>query len=218
MKRAAALAAARFFTGNELRIELANPAAPTTTEAIMINCPNCGEELLDDAESCVACGHFIAGGFGCARHPNRDAIGHCVVCGTAVCEECDRPDHHHHRCELHANVPVISGWAQVYTTNEDTVAELIRENLEAEGIEARVLSQKDHTAFPVDLGDLAPVRVLVPAYDYEPAVEIIRAHIDEGGDVAFACPNCGEAYDYGETTCAACGHPLPRGLPGSAAT
>ena len=185
----------------------------------MSQCPNCGEELPQDSESCVACGHFIAGGFGCARHPNRDAIGHCVVCGTAVCaEECDRPDHHHHRCVRHADVPIISGWAQVYTTNEDTAADLIRENLEAEGIESRVLSQKDHTAFPVDLGDLAPVRILVPAYDYEAAREIIQAHLDNEGDVVFACPNCGEAYDLGESTCAACGYPLPRSPFGESTT
>jgi len=184
----------------------------------MITCPNCSEEVPEGAESCAACGHFLAKGFGCAKHPNRDAIGHCVICGTAVCEDCDYPDHHHHRDERHSTVPIISGWAQVYTTNDDTVADLICDNLEAEGIESRVLSQKDHNMFPVELGDLAPVRVLVPAFDYEPALEIIRGHTDWSGDVMFACPNCGEPYDVGETTCAACGYPLPSHVTGESPT
>jgi len=101
------------------------------------------------------------------------------------------------------------GWAQVYSTNDDMEAELIRDNLQADGIDAQVLSQKDHFALPVDLGDLAQVRVLVPAYDWEVAEQLITGHLDHDGEINFACPNCGEPYGEGETVCASCGEALP---------
>ncbi|HSL70585.1 MAG TPA: DUF2007 domain-containing protein [Longimicrobiales bacterium] len=103
----------------------------------------------------------------------------------------------------------MSGWAQVYSAADDLDASLIRDNLTAEGIEARVLSQRDHYSFAVDLGELNEVRVLVPAFDYEPARQLLESHTGEEGEVTFACPNCGEAYESGETRCSACGAALP---------
>jgi len=103
----------------------------------------------------------------------------------------------------------MSGWAQVYSASDDVQAELIKENLEAEGITAQVLSQRDHFSFSIDLGDLNQVRVLVPAYDYETARALIASHKDSEGEVAFACPSCGEAYEPGDISCAACGTALP---------
>jgi hypothetical protein len=87
------------------------------------------------------------------------------MCGLAVCDECDNDAEMHHACPDHADVPVIQGWAQIYTTSDTVEADLIRENLQSEGVDAEVLSQKDRS-FNVDLGDLSPVRILVPAYDY----------------------------------------------------
>jgi hypothetical protein len=80
---------------------------------------------------------------------------------------------------------VVGGWAQIYSTSDDLEAELIRDNLEAEGVDARILSQKDHFSLPVDLGDLSPVRILVPAFAYEEAERLLDEHRDELGQVAF---------------------------------
>lgn len=52
-------------------------------------------------------------------------------------------------------------------------------------MDARVLSQKDHFSLPVDVGDLSPVRVLVPAYAYDEAQRLLAEHRDASGDVAF---------------------------------
>jgi uncharacterized C2H2 Zn-finger protein len=173
-----------------------------------IRCPRCDQEIDAEGPACPACGHIHQGTLECERHPDRPASGVCVICGRAVCDECDADDEMHHACPEHNEIPVIEGWAQVYTTSDDMAADLIRENLQSEGMDAAVLSQKDRT-FGVDLGELSPVRVLVPAYEYAEAMKVLGQHMDVTGEVSFACPACGEAYDAGSTVCGMCGRPLP---------
>ena len=74
--------------------------------------------------------------------------------------------------------------------------------------DAAVLSQKDRS-FTVDLGHFSPVRILVPAYEYLDALQVIATHMDRRGEVVFACPTCGEAFEPGDTICATCGGQLP---------
>ncbi|MEX0907638.1 MAG: DUF2007 domain-containing protein [Gemmatimonadota bacterium] len=175
-----------------------------------MRCPHCDQEIDASENACPACGHIHAGSAQCARHADRAATGICVICGAGVCEECDSDSTHtrHHACPDHGSVAVIEGWAQVYTTSDSVEADLIRENLQSEGIDSEVLSQKDST-FTVDFGDLSPIRVLVPAYEYLPAMKLLTAHMDLAGEVVFACPACGEAFEAGDTTCRTCGTPLP---------
>lgn len=172
-----------------------------------IRCPRCEQQIDAEGPACPACGHIHAGTLSCDRHPDRQADGVCVVCGRAVCSECDNDTDMHHACPDHADVPVIEGWAQVYTTSDTVEADLIRENLQNEGVDAAVLSQKDRS-FAVELGDLSPVRVLVPAYEYMDALRVLGSHMDRRGEVAFACPSCGEPYDEGVDTCSSCGAAL----------
>jgi hypothetical protein len=152
--------------------------------AAPVTCDHCGERIAGDAEACPACGE-LREARQCARHGDRQAKGQCVVCGSAVCAGCNKGGDTHYLCETHHTIPVVEGWAQIYTTSDDIEAQLIRENLEAEGVDARVLSQKDHFSLPVDLGDLSPVRVLVPAYAYEDAQRVLADHRDARGDIAF---------------------------------
>lgn len=149
-----------------------------------VDCNHCGERISSDADACPACGE-LRESRQCAQHADRAARGQCVVCGASVCEGCNRGGDNHYLCDTHQAIPVVEGWAQIYTTSDDIEAELIRENLEAEGLDARVLSQKDHFSLPVDLGDLSPVRVLVPAYAYQDAQRLLADHRDARGDVAF---------------------------------
>ena len=171
-------------------------------------CPHCGESIAVDAEACPACGHFHAN-VACDLHMERSAVGQCVVCGMAICEECNHPQGRHFVCAEHAGIPLLSGWAQVYSAADDLDAELVRDNLTAEGIESRVLSQRDHYSFNVDVGELNRVRVLVPAYEYHTASALLAEHTDRHGEITFACPACGEAYDAGSLACRSCGAELP---------
>lgn len=169
-------------------------------------CPNCGQEY-DTAESaCPACGR-LATATPCARHPDRTAEGQCVICAQPVCEECTGGNRTHFSCPEHHEIPVIEGWAQIYSTGDDVEAGLIRENLRSEGIDAEVLSQKDRS-FAVEMGELSPVRILVPAFAYRKARAILDAHSDPMGEVRFACPACGEALEPQTSVCPACGNVL----------
>ena len=170
-------------------------------------CPNCSETMAADLEACAACGYLMVDA-SCDTHTHREAEGACVICGTALCAECNRPQGRHFVCAAHEAVPLMSGWAQVYSAVDDVEGELIRENLEAEGIEARVISQKDHS-FTVEIGDLSQVRVLAPAFEYEDALDVIEQHTSNQGEVSFACPSCGEAFEPGESRCGSCGAELP---------
>lgn len=173
-----------------------------------IRCSRCEQDVTSTEPACPACGHLHAGPIACLRHPDARADGVCVICGDAVCRECDTDDHVHHSCPDHVDIPVIEGWAQIYTTADTVEADLIRENLQADGFDAAVLSQKDRS-FNVELGDLSPVRVLVPAYEYLGAIDLLAAHMDAQGEVTFACPSCGEAFEEGDAACRVCGAPLP---------
>ncbi len=175
-------------------------------------CPHCGAMVPADGEACPACGH-LQSPVACAAHPDRTAGGACVICGKPVCDQCDRGEGPEYICEEHSVVPITEGWAQVYTTGDDVEAELIRDNLLAEGIDSQVLSQKDHFSFTMDIGDLAQVRVLVPAFEYEDAMKVLEAHEDSTRQLAMACPACGAPYEAGDATCGACGESLVEGEP-----
>lgn len=169
-------------------------------------CEHCQETIAAGAQACPACGH-LATPERCELHPDREAPGQCALCGTNLCEECEAGDRYH-LCEDHADIAIVEGWAEVLAIPDELQAQLIEENLRAEGIDSRVLSKKDHFAIPVEFGDLARVRILVPTYAYEEARQVLAGHRDVTGDVTFGCPNCGEPYEEGEARCSVCGEPL----------
>lgn len=184
------------------------PPAPSADDEELpgFHCERCGQEY-EGADACPACGHLRLS-VACDEHPERAAHGRCVFCGRAVCSEPPAGEEPV-VCQEHRTIPLIGGWAQVYSTTTEFEAQLVRENLRAEGIEAQVLSQKDHM-YPVDFGELSIVRLLVPVWEYGAAVETIRTHMDTEGEVTFACPACGEPYEPGEAACGSCGSGLAR--------
>ncbi|HET6764746.1 MAG TPA: hypothetical protein VFH27_13770, partial [Longimicrobiaceae bacterium] len=107
----------------------------------------------------------------------------------------------------HRNVPVIEGWAQVFSTATEMEAQLLAENLRSEGIDSTIYNQGDRI-FPVDLGELSIHRLMVPVWEYGQALQLIRGYMDTRGEVVFACPACGEVYEPGQEACSACGASL----------
>lgn len=167
-------------------------------------CDRCGAEYAG-GEGCPICG-VLRTPVPCGDGDSRQAAFRCVICEAPVCGDGpggDRPA----VCELHEGIPIMEGWAQVYTTSDEFEAGLIVQNLQAEGVDAQLYSQKD-AVFPVDLGELAIVRVMVPLWEFQGAIEVIRAHMDTSGEVSFACPSCGEAYEPGDAACSNCGASL----------
>lgn len=177
---------------------------PETPE-ITTTCPRCGAEY-DGGDSCPACG-LLSSPVPCDDRPGEQARYRCVLCGRAVCggdPGAGRPG----LCEQHATAVIIEQWTQVYSTSDGIEASLIVQNLQAEGIDAQVYDQKDDHVFPVDLGELAIVRVLVPVWDFAQAHELVHAYMDSAGEVTFACPACGEVFEPGQTQCGNCGASL----------
>lgn len=172
----------------------------------MPRCAKCGTEHSSDSDACPACG-LLTGDATCAAHPDRAAAARCVICGRPVCEECDSGEGQTALCTEHRTIPVIEGWAQVYSASSEIEAQLVSENLDADGIDAQVYSQRD-SAFPIDIGELSLVRVLVPVWEYQKAAAAIAGHTDSEGGVAFACGECGESYEAGDESCTSCGAPL----------
>jgi hypothetical protein len=166
-------------------------------------CERCGTEYAE-GDSCPACGALRAA-VPSDDDPSRPATSRCVLCGRAVADEFD--DGEPARCLEHRGVPVIEGFAQVYTNNNAFAAQLLVDNLRAEGLDATLYSQADRS-FPMDLGELSIARVLVPAFQYQQALELVREYMDTEGEVVFACPSCGEVYEPGQETCANCGAAL----------
>jgi predicted amidophosphoribosyltransferase len=192
--------------GAELTGEESTCPACGAAIAETADCPRCGYEV-SGADACPACGRAVES-FRCAVHPDRDATGRCALCRRAVCAGCADEEKRLTLCDEHRETPIIEGWAQVYSTTSELEAQLLCDNLHAEELDAQVFSQKD-MMFTLQLGELSIVRILVPVWQYEQALQMIRSHMDTSGEVSFACSVCGETYDTGVRRCASCGAALP---------
>jgi hypothetical protein len=176
---------------------------PTETHEETQTCARCGTEF-ESGDSCPLCGALTVE-VPCDDEPGSTAHSRCVICGVAICGGDNGPKPA--LCDAHRNIPIFERWSQVYSTTRDIEARLIVQNLTAEGIDAQVYSQND-SIFSVDLGELSIVRILVPVWEHQQAMEIIGAYMDTAGEVVFACPGCGEVFEPGQAECTACGAAL----------
>ena len=64
------------------------------------------------------------------------------------------------------------GWSSVFEASTDFEADLVRDRLDESGVAAVVLTQRDHS-FNLNVGDLAPVHVMVPPADEVRAREVL---------------------------------------------
>jgi hypothetical protein len=185
------------------------PEAAGDTTVIMetpgVTCPVCGFEH-DGEDACPACG-ALQQPVPCDEHPGQTAHSRCVLCGRTVCKRDADESRRPALCAEHREVTVIEGWVQVYSSGTVMNAQLMADNLRAEGVDSQLYTQSDRS-FPVDLGELSVVRVMVPVWEYGQAMEVIRDYSDAAGEVSFACPECGEVFEPGAKACASCGAPL----------
>ncbi|MDT0632463.1 DUF2007 domain-containing protein [Rubrivirga sp. S365] len=65
------------------------------------------------------------------------------------------------------------GWISVYECSTDFEADLVRDRLDEAGVAAVVLTQRDHS-FNLNVGDMAPVHVMVRPGDERAARDIVN--------------------------------------------
>ena len=96
------------------------------------------------------------------------------------------------------NERTYEDWIVIFRTGTDYEADLVRDRLDDAGVPAVVLTQRDH-AFNLNVGDLAPVNVLVPPDHVDGAREVLEsepftdAELDEAA--MSADPDAPAAHD-----------------------
>lgn len=134
-----------------------------------------------------------------------DAEAQCILCERPLCDRCRKGPTSSPLCPEHADVRVYpNGWVEVYQSAHEIQAHLIAEVLKGQGIDAHVLSQKDHV-YVVGVGQLSVLRLIVPAGSYAAARAALAA--DFGVEVAPppTCPVCLAPYVEGQARCPGCG-------------
>lgn len=97
-----------------------------------------------------------------------------------------------------SNGTTYEDWIVVFKTSTDYEGDLVRDRLDDAGVSAVVLTQRDH-AFNLNVGDLAPVNVLVPPDQVEDARAVLESTPFTDAELSEAAmnadPNAPPAHD-----------------------
>ncbi|MBA4406262.1 hypothetical protein C0389_03210 [bacterium] len=106
-------------------------------------CPLCESEIKRDDDFCPNCGTLFAEFVKCTEHSDKDAEGVCVICGSPYCEECGLfVDDRTFLCTEHSEYETIEGMACILSADDSMKIELIKSNLEAEGLHPFIFPRK----------------------------------------------------------------------------
>ncbi len=148
-------------------------------------CSNCGEDF--DAAVflyCPTCGALnsrreIDESVVCDFHIENRAIGFCVVCGRAVCEECAENFAKKILCNDPTHREYSDKWKVIHRFNFDYEAAMLYANLEQRGIETQVFTKLNPDTTDVAVRPTI-VEVMVHYKNEEAAVEVLKLlNLDE---------------------------------------
>jgi len=95
----------------------------------------------------------------------------------------------------------LEGWVAVFGSGTDYEADLVRDRLDDEGLDAVILTRRDHV-WNLNVGELADVVVLVPEEQVEEARRILESARIRDSDLEQAAlaadPDAPSAHDEGE--------------------
>lgn len=144
------------------------------------NCGNCGSPLDVEAHLyCRTCGAINPARASeesvvCDTHVENQAVGFCVVCGKAVCEECLETCGNKLLCNDPKHRTFLEKWRVLYTFEFEYEAAMLYANLEQQDIESEVFSKPNPETTDTPLRPTI-VEVLVPQNKFEQAQEIAKS-------------------------------------------
>ena len=115
-------------------------------------CKNCSAQLHAEQKVCGMCGLFIdanaehSAGMECETHPNRRAVGLCIVCGRPVCSACVVKHTGRIVCQDPEHRRMLQEWSVIHQPDTEFEADAFERNLADGGIEAKTFSIQSHVA------------------------------------------------------------------------
>lgn len=114
-------------------------------------CDNCESTIDDDSDFCPFCGGLFLEDVKCEVHPDKDAIGVCVICQSPICGSCAGRTDDYFLCKEHANYEIYQGMARIYGTSDFALSEFVNDSLIKAGFHPFNYSRKTS---PISLGGL----------------------------------------------------------------
>ncbi|MGA1842216.1 MAG: hypothetical protein ACMUIU_16470 [bacterium] len=140
-------------------------------------CDNCNNEINEKDYYCSYCGAVFADSDKKCFIHDKPAIGICMICKKAFCDECIIETKNKFFCEEHSDYNFTdNGWASVYETENDDDAEKIKENLDDNNIPCTIDNRKD-PSFQLAFGLQGSIFVRVP-FDYVLKAKEIMQDLD----------------------------------------
>jgi hypothetical protein len=143
-------------------------------------CGNCGADLdIEVFLYCKNCGalndrRVSEEGIVCDTHIENRAIGFCVVCGRAVCEECAENVNNRILCSDPDHREYMEKWKVLHTFDFEYEAAMLYANLEQQGIETLVFSKLNPDTTEAAVRPNL-VEVLVHSQNYDSAIEVRKS-------------------------------------------
>ncbi len=144
--------------------QCANCGADLDTQ-IFLYCRNCG--ALNNKRSSEE-------GIVCDTHIENRALGFCVVCGRAVCEECAENAGTRFLCDDPEHREYLEKWKVLHTFDFEYEAAMLYANLEQQGIETQVFSKVNPDSTQVMVRPNL-VEVLVDSQKYDIAMDVLKS-------------------------------------------
>ena len=141
-------------------------------------CSFCESEVKNDDDFCPNCGTLFVEDVKCSVHEEIKAEGVCVICASSYCGECGLfVDDRIFLCNDHSEYETIEGMACVLYADDSMQIELIKSNLEAEGLHPftfprNISSIHSSIAYTGNNSNNWPL--MVPFYEVNRAEEILR--------------------------------------------
>lgn len=133
-----------------------------------ITCSNCEGEVSQESIFCPHCGYVLAEEAPrCARHPDREGEGMCIVCRRVVCDQCSEESERRVFCLDHLDVIVEGDWAEVFRSTDPVEAEYAKTLLEDARLHVEIQGigrEAERRVAHRDEGDVARVYVMLSEY------------------------------------------------------